>query len=194
MTAASHHLAIYNFGIHTESYLTATVQGFGLRERFNFEAADRAVGFVGRSGYAGEPGPDSWGAQIFPRFLTEIGRESGVSSLSLWLDIECLMAFTYAGVHANALKHARHWNERQAWPPLVLFWVKAGETPSWSEAVQRFERLTDLGPGPAAFSFKSAFTADGDPYVINRERIKQLAADNLEAQADLISAVKALPV
>lgn len=194
MTAASHHLAIYNFGIHTESYLIATVQGFGLRERFNFEAADRAVGFVGRSGYAGEPGPDSWGAQIFPRFLTEIGRESGVSSLSLWLDIECLMAFTYAGVHADALKHARHWNERQAWPPLVLFWVKAGERPGWSEAVRRFELLADVGPCPDAFSFKCAFTADGDPYVINRERIKHLAAENLEAQADLISAVKALPV
>lgn len=195
MTAAlHHHLAIYNFGVHTDAYLAGSVQGFSLREAFNFEAASRAVGFVGRSGYAGEPGPESWGAQIFPRFLTEIGRESGVSSLSLWLDIESLMAFTYAGVHADALKHARQWNERQAWPPLVLFWVKAGETPSWSEAVQRFELLADQGPCPDAFSLKSAFTADGDPYVVNRERIKQLAAENLEAQADLISAVKALPV
>lgn len=76
----------------------------------------------------------------------------------------------------------------------MLFWVKAGETPSWSEAVQRFERLADLRPGPDAFSFKCAFTADGDPYVINRERIKQLAVEILEAQADLMSAVKALPV
>ncbi|MFN3363533.1 MAG: hypothetical protein ACK40W_06175 [Allorhizobium sp.] len=40
----------------------------------------------------------------------------------------------------------------------------------------------------------TAFTADGDPYVVNRERIGRLAAENLEAQADLISAVKALPV
>ncbi|WP_377278056.1 hypothetical protein [Rhizobium sp. R86522] len=40
----------------------------------------------------------------------------------------------------------------------------------------------------------TAFTADGDLYFINRERIKRLAADNLETQADRISAVKALPV
>lgn len=194
MTTASHHLAIYNFGIHTDAYLTGSVQGFSLREPFNFEAASRAAGFVGRSGYAGEPGPGSWGEQVFPRFLREIGRDSGVSSLSLWLDIESLVAFTYAGVHADALKHARQWNERQAWPPLVLFWVKAGETPGWSEAVRRFELLTDQGPCPDAFNFKSAFTADGDPYLVNRERIKQLTADNLEAQADLMSAVKGLPV
>ncbi|MDZ7873277.1 MAG: DUF3291 domain-containing protein [Rhizobium sp.] len=173
MTAASHHLAIYNFGVHTESYLTATVQGFGLRERFNFEAADRAVGFVGRSGYAGEPGPESWGELDRSRELVRDlgGQSSGVSSLSLWLDIESLMAFTYAGVHADALKHARQWNERQAWPPLVLFWVKAGETPSWSEAVQRFELLADQWPGAGSPSaFKPAFTADGDPYPLDRDQ------------------------
>ncbi|NBB48214.1 DUF3291 domain-containing protein [Rhizobium sp. CRIBSB] len=194
MIAGSHHLAIYNFGVHTASYLTASVQGFALREPLNFEAAARAVGFLGRSGYEGEPGPESWGELVFPRFLKETGRASGVSSLSLWRDIESLMAFTYAGVHADALKHARHWNERQFWPPLVLFWVEAGRRPAWKQAVERFELLADHGPTPEAFNFKSAYTVDGLPYVVDRDRVKTLSLQNLERQADLLSVVKTLPV
>lgn len=193
MSLGDHHLAIYNFGVHTETYMAASVQGFSLREPLNFEAAVRVRGFVGRSGYAGEPGPESWGEQVFPRFL-EAGQTGAVSSLSLWHDIESLMAFTYAGVHADALKHARHWNQKQAWPPLVLFWVSAGDLPSWSEAVRRFELLADRGPTPEAFSFKAAFTAQGISYQTDRERVKALAEENLERQADLLSVVRTLPV
>ncbi|QEE45456.1 DUF3291 domain-containing protein [Rhizobium sp. WL3] len=193
MSLGGHHLAIYNFGIHTASYMTAVIQGFALREPLNFEAATRAVGFVGRSGYAGEPGPESWGEQVFPRFL-KAGQTGAVSSLSLWHDIESLMAFTYAGVHADALKHARYWNQKQAWPPLVLFWVSAGELPSWSEAVRRFELLADRGPTPEAFSFKSAFDTRGATCPIDRERVKALAEQNIEGQADLLSVVRTLPV
>ncbi|MDQ0420498.1 hypothetical protein J2045_001522 [Peteryoungia aggregata LMG 23059] len=194
MIAGSHHLAIYNFGVHTGSYLTASVQGFALREPLNFEAAARAVGFLGRSGYEGEPGPESWSELVFPRFLMETGRASGVSSLSLWRDIESLMAFTYAGVHADALKHARHWNERQAWPPLVLFWIEAGVFPSWAEAVRRFELLADRGPTAEAFSFKTTFAADGSMIEIDRQRVKDLSAKNVEGQAELLSLVRTLPV
>lgn len=54
-----HHLAIYNFGLHVDDYDSPRVEGFRLREPLNFEAANRAEGFVGRSGYEGEPGPAS---------------------------------------------------------------------------------------------------------------------------------------
>ncbi|MGQ2968548.1 MAG: DUF3291 domain-containing protein [Allorhizobium sp.] len=193
MSAGSHHIAIYNFGVHTETYLTAPVQGFGLREPLNFEAATRSAGFVGRSGYAGEPGPESWGEQVFPRFL-QAGQTGAVSSLSVWQDVESLMAFTYAGVHADALKHAREWNQTQAWPPLVLFWIEAGDLPTWSEAVQRFERLADQGPTPEGFTFKSTFAPDGSVLQIDRQRVKEIAAKNAEAQADLLAVVRTLPV
>lgn len=193
MSAGSHHLAIYNFGVHTETYLTGAVQGFGLREPLNFEAATRSAGFVGRSGYTGEPGPESWGEQVFPRFM-QAGQTGAVSSLSVWQDVESLMAFTFAGVHADALKHARKWNQTQAWPPLVLFWIEAGDVPTWSEAVQRFERLADQGPTLEGFIFKSAFAPDGSVLQIDRQRVKELAAKNAEAQADLLAVVRTLPV
>jgi hypothetical protein len=194
LSSASHHLAIYNFGVHVETYATAPVQGFALREPFNFEAAARAVGFVGRSGYEGEPGPESWGEHVVPQSLGDFGGCSTVSSLSLWEDLESLSAFSYAGVHADALKHARQWNIKQDWPPLVLFWVPVGDRPTWSQAVERFEGLMRNGPVPAHFSFKTAFSPGGAPYQLDRGRVKQLSADNLIGQQDLLAIVKTLPV
>ncbi len=194
MTAAGHHLAIYNFGIHVDTYDTAPVQGFALREPFNFEAAERAVGFVGRSGYDGEPGPESWGEHVVPQGCGDLTGRSTVSSLSLWRDIESLAAFSYSGVHADALKHARAWNVKQDWPPLVLFWVSVSDRPRWSHAVERFESLMRNGPAPDHFSFKQAFTAAGEPYQLDRSRVKQLSEANRIVQQDLLAIVKSLPV
>lgn len=189
MSSNGFHLAIYNFGIHVADYGDPAIDGFLRREPFNFEAAERARGFVARSGYDGEPGPASWGQQVFPRFLAGSGRQSGPSSLSLWQDIESLMAFSYSGIHAEALKHARRWNVERAWPPLVLFWVEAGRRPDWTEAVERFERLADQGASPFAFSFKQPFDASGAAYVIDRQRMKTIAASNAEGQTELLEQV-----
>ncbi|THV22512.1 DUF3291 domain-containing protein [Peteryoungia ipomoeae] len=192
--AASAHLAIYNFGIHVDEFGSEAVQGFSLREPANFKAAERAPGFIARSGYDGEPGPPSWGPQVFPRFLAERGGGAAVSSLSLWRDIESLMAFAYTGVHANALKYARRWNVVQDWPPLVMFWVAAGHRPDWQEGVARFEMLVDQGCGPQCFTFKQAYSPDGAPAVIDRSLVKERAAANAAVQGDLLETVLNLPV
>ncbi|MDQ0456504.1 DUF3291 domain-containing protein [Rhizobium paknamense] len=189
-----HHLAIYNFGLHVGPSGDPRIDGFLHREPFNWQAALRSEGFVARSGYQGEPGPESWGLQVFPRFIEGSGFESGPSSLSLWHDLESLMAFTYSGVHADALKNARHWNQKQSWPPLVLWWVKAGSKPDWRDAVMRLEHLADHGPSAFAFTFKTAFDPFGLPASIDRGRVKAISASNLKRQADLLEAVLTLPV
>jgi hypothetical protein len=194
MSSQAFHLAIYNFGIHVADYGDPAIEGFLRREPLNFEAATRASGFVARSGYDGEPGPPSWGIQVFPRLLAGSGRQAGPSSLSLWQDLESLMAFSYAGIHAEALKHARQWNLKQQWPPLALFWVEAGQLPQWQEAVLRFEHLADRGPSATAFTFKQAFDPSGRPYVIDRARVKDIAAANAQGQAELLEIVRGLPV
>lgn len=104
------------------------------------------------------------------------------------------MAFTYAGVHADALKHARHWNERQGWPPLVLFWVLADKRPEWKDGVERLEMLADQGSGPRCFTFKEAYDPYGNPAVVDRALVKQLATANAAAQADLLDAVLKLSI
>lgn len=190
----SKHLAMYNFGLHVAAYESPEVEGFRLREAANFEAAARADGFIGRSGYSGEPGIPCWGQQVFPRFIEGSGFQTAPSSLSLWADIESLMAFTYSGVHAEALKHARHWNVRQSWPPLVLWWVDAGVVPQWKDGVERLEYLHDHGAGPAAFSLKQPYGPDGRPQEIDRLRIKEIVARNAVGQSELLAHVLTLKV
>ena len=59
-------LAVYNFGMFREPADSAVNQSFRDLETPNFLAAERAVGFVGRAGYAGEPDQPSWGEQVYP--------------------------------------------------------------------------------------------------------------------------------
>ncbi|MDE1994520.1 MAG: DUF3291 domain-containing protein [Rhizobiaceae bacterium] len=185
---------MYNFGLHVAPYDSPVVEGFRLRESANFEAAIRAHGFLGRSGYDGEAGPPSWGKQVFPRFIEGSGFSTAPSSLSLWADIESLMAFSYNGVHADALKHARHWNVKQRWPALVLWWIDGDMTPEWRDGVQRLERLHDEGPSPRAFTFKQAYDVYGNPAAIDRDKIKRIAAGNAAGQSELLAHVLTLKV
>ncbi len=194
MTAPAFHLVMYNFGLHVAAYDSPLVQGFIRREPLNFAAAEKASGFVGRSGYFGELGPRSWGPQVFPRFIKGSGFDSGPASLSLWEDIESLMAFSYAGVHAEALKNARNWNTRNEWPPLVLWWVEAGRRPDWEKAAERLEWLHDHGPGPDAFTFKQPYGPDGKPTSVDRARVKALMEANAPGQSKLLERLKAIAV
>lgn len=187
-----HHLAVYNFGLHVDAYESPRVEGFRLREPLNFEAARRAEGYLGRSGYDGEPGPESWGEKVYPRFIKESGFDDAPSSLSLWTGLEALMAFTYSGVHADALKHARNWNQRQAWPALVLWWVGDDTRPSWADGAERLESLHDDGSTPRAFTFKAPFCPDGNAITIDRDNVKAIAGRNAAGQETLLSVVKTL--
>lgn len=185
-------LAIYNFGLFVASYDSSEVEGFRVREPLNFAAAETAEGFIGRSGYAGEPGPECWGRQVFPRFIEGSGFATAPSSLSLWTDIESLMAFSYSGVHADALKHARNWQLPRRWPALVLWWTD--HRPDWQEAVFRFEQLHDHGPGPEAFHFKEPYGMEGEKLVLDRDRIRRLSEVNAQRHQGLLAAVRGMKV
>jgi hypothetical protein len=194
MTAGQSGLSMYNFGLHVGSEGDPRVDGFVLREPAKFEAASRASGFVWRSGYRGVPGPRSWGLHVSPRFIQGSGFDSAPSSLSLWADIESLMAFSYNGVHADALKHGRNWNIKPNWPPLVLWWLAEHRIPDWSDGVERLEHLHDHGPSASAFTFKEPFTADGEAYAIDRDKVRRIAEENGKGQADLLAHVLTLKV
>ena len=81
-----------------------------------------------------------------------------------------LMAFSYNGVHADALKHGRNWNVKPSWPPLVLWWVTEHRVPDWPDGAERLEYLHDHGASPRAFTFKQPFAADGQAYAIDRDK------------------------
>ena len=172
-------LAVYNFGMFRERAASPSNQGFHDREPANFAAVERASGFIGRAGYEDEPDRESWGVQVYPRFYVENGDGRAPSTLSLWVDIESLMAFTYSGIHAEALRHASDWFVPKTWPPYVLWWVADDHRPDWREAIARFELLHDRGPTADAFNFKSPFDAMGRPTVVDKEAVRRLATPKI---------------
>lgn len=184
-------LALYTFGIFRKPSADPANDGFHARNDVNLVAVEQAEGFIARSGYDGDPGPASWGIHAYPRFYTGADAHSP-STLSLWTDLESPFAFTYHGIHAEALAHGREWflkpnlpPEKPAWPPYVLWWVAADHVPDWREAVARLEHLHDHGASPLAFDWHTPFDASGVPTVVDRQTVRRAATLNLAYQQNL---------
>lgn len=167
-------LALYTFGQFIEPAENPANDGFRELNDPVFALADRAEGLIARSGYASDPGPEPWGPEVYPRFHDDRGDGWAPATLSLWQDIESLFAFTYSGLHAQALGRGREWFVKPSWPPLVLWWHQAAAVPQWSEGVERLEHLHDHGPTPRAFTFKSPFDPRGRPTTLDTARVKEL--------------------
>lgn len=183
-----HRVALYTFGIFRRPSADPANDSFHARNDVNLAAAEQANGFIARSGYDGDPGPASWGEHAYPRFYTGTDLHSP-STLSLWTDLESPMAFTYHGIHAEALAHGREWflrpnppSQKPAWPPYVLWWIAEDHKPDWREAVARHEYLHDYGRSPHAFDWHSPFDGNGIQTRIDREAVRRIAARNLAHQ------------
>lgn len=170
-------LALYTFGQFIRPSDDPANQGFHDRNDANLAAVGMAHGLIGRSGYDSDPGPTSWGPQVFPRFFDDTNGDGWApSTLSWWGDVESVWAYTYSGLHAEALAHGRDWFRKGDWPPLVMWWCDA--RPDWAEGVARLEYLHDHGPSAHAFGFRTCFDASGVPYAVDRERVRAIAALN----------------
>ncbi|MBC2859817.1 DUF3291 domain-containing protein [Stappia sp. 28M-7] len=167
-------LALYTFGIFRKPADDPANEGFQQLNDPILALADRCEGLIARSGYASDPGPPSWGAEVYPRFYEERGDGWSPATLSLWRDLESLFVFTYFGLHAAALKRGREWFDKPAWPPLVMWWHMDTAPPSWADAVVRHEHLHDHGPTPTAFNFKVPFDEAGRATRLEKARIEQL--------------------
>ena len=110
-----------------------------------------------------------------PRFYVEAGDGWCPSTLSVWKDMESAMAFSYFGLHAEALSHGREWFRKPEWPPYAAWWIEDGKFPSWAEAVARHGHLHDHGPSPFAFTFKRAFDDAGGAVKVDREKARRIA-------------------
>lgn len=165
-------LALYTFGQFIEPADNPSNDGFRELNDPVFAFADDTPGLIARSGYASDEGPSSWGEEVYPRFYDDRGDGWAPATLSLWHDMESLYAFTYSGLHAEALKRGREWFKRPSWPPLVLWWHDQQEFPIWFEGVERIEYLQDNGPSSYAFTFKEAFDEGGNPMELDRARVR----------------------
>ena len=171
-------LALYTFGMFREPSAHPVNDGFHQRNDRVFGVIEGAAGFIARSGYEGDPGPESWGEQVYPRFYVERGDGYSPSTLSLWESPEAAMAGSYSGIHAEAMSHGRTWFDKPQWPPYVAWWVEGDHRPDWAEAVDRHEYLHDHGPSARAFDFKHPFDREGNATTIDRTLFKRLVEAN----------------
>ena len=170
-------LALYTFGQFIKPAEDEANDGFRDLNDPIFGIADAADGLIARSGYASDPGPLPWGEEVYPRFYDDRGDGWAPATLSLWTDIEALFAFTYSGLHAEAVRRGREWFRQGDWPPLAMWWhADAGTRPTWAQGVERYEFLHDHGASPFAFTFKEPFDRDGNPTGLDTKRIRQLRA------------------
>lgn len=174
-------MALYTFGMFEKPSDDPANDGFHALNDPVLRLVDRAEGLIARSGYASDPGPASWGPEVYPRFYKERGDGWSPATLSLWTDLEALFSFTYSGLHAVALRRGREWFQKPDWPPLVMWWHSDQGYPTWAEGVRRHEHLHDAGPSPTAFNFKAPFDESGAPVRLGKARIQALRstqADN----------------
>ena len=61
-------LALYTFGVFRRPADDPANESFSQLNAPLFALSEASVGFLERSGHAGEPGPASWGQERYPRF------------------------------------------------------------------------------------------------------------------------------
>lgn len=142
MTDTAWHLAQINVArlLHPIDH-PATAGFVDLLEPVN-AVADAAPGFVWRLQ------DDSGDATAIDAY----GDPMLIINLSVWEDIDSLRAFTYDGLHRQALQQRAEWFTGRDGPHLALWWVAAGHIPSIAEAVERLDILRARGPSPHAFT------------------------------------------
>jgi len=162
-------LAFVNIGILHKPYGDPQVRGFEERIDSVFEVAEGSHGFVALLGSA----PNVPAVFRTPEFAGRVAH-----ALSVWQDLESVMAYSYGGLHAEALAKRKDWFLHGPWPGYVAWWVIDDQPVTWEEAHLRYELLHHRGSTPEAFNFKQAFAPDGAPYTIDRDAVKKIGPGN----------------
>ncbi|HXY44092.1 MAG TPA: DUF3291 domain-containing protein [Acidimicrobiales bacterium] len=115
-------------------------------------AADQAPGFVWRLQ------TDEGNATAVAAFTWDAEESAGVIiNLSVWTDVERLIAFVHGDLHRAILRRRREFFYRMTEPYLACWWVPEGHLPSTDEAEERVRHLRANGPTPFAFTLRHHF-------------------------------------
>jgi hypothetical protein len=115
--------------------------------------ADAAPGFVWR--LQGDAG-DATSIRVFDD-------DQILLNMSVWESLDALKAYVYNSGHKEVLRQRRVWADRFDGVQSTMWWVRAGDVPEASEAVERLARLEHVGPSPYAFTFQRPFDPPDAP-------------------------------
>ncbi len=180
-------VAFYTFGILREPREHPMTKEFTDRSPFVYASAEHSDGFVDRAPQRIREKQDPrWGDRLAePQFVVHEKDAIAPATISLWEDLESVYAFAYYGRHAEALSKREEWFRKPEWPTYVAWWVDDDHIPAREEAAAKLDQLHDQGSTPHAFDFKTPFDAEGRPWRMDRNKIrersqvvKQFDADN----------------
>ncbi len=174
--AMIHRLAFMTLGILKQPVGHPDVQGFIDRLTDVYAAAETSPGFVARSIRDVKTWEHSWGPVVRPTCTPpDLPRERYAMTLSLWESLEAVVAYSYRGLHNEALAKRADWFVRGSWPAYVAWWVPEHHVPRWSEGTARIDHLHAHGSTAHAFTFKEPFNADNVRVTLDRSRMPQAA-------------------
>lgn len=157
-------IAFFTLGVLREPAGHAAVQGFVDRIAGVYAYMDGSEGFFARSQRNIETWEHSWGPMLLPGCAAAgLGFDRAIMTLSVWRDLKAVAAFAYRGAHGEALAKRADWFESGPWPAYAAWWIAPDHRPNWAEAVERLDRLDREGPTLAAFTFRQAYDAQGQP-------------------------------
>lgn len=170
-------VAFVTVGLLREPFGDPVVQGFVDRVPAVFEVAEGARGFISRSVTDYETYERSWGKVERPDYLAGFENPRSVAiTMSLWEDLESVAAFSYHGLHGEALKLRREWFVDTGASAHVAWWTEDTNKVDPKLAKSKMEQLHANGPTAEAFSLRKTFDAVGNEYKLDVEKIRERAA------------------
>ena len=164
------YLAVMTFGISHLQRMHSELQPFYPYVPRVVQAARGAPGFS-------KIQPPNLGDLVHPRFFDEDCKRKNLEVsqvLFLWDDIEAVLAFTYNGIHREALRINKEnsWFLHNCWPPYVAWWTQPDEV-RWDVGCRKLEQLQDHGSTAVAMTLHSPFDVDSNSYRIDHERLSR---------------------
>ncbi|GAB2808643.1 DUF3291 domain-containing protein [Lentzea nigeriaca] len=143
------HLAQANISTGLWPFDHWRMRGFASRVDPINELAHQAPGFVWR--------PTS---ERMMEDLRRLGRDPMLEAfnLSVWESVESLWAFTFGGIHLEAVQRSAKWFD-PATALDVMWWVPAGYQPTTEEGLAKLDLVRREGPTPEGFTFQRRFPA-----------------------------------
>ncbi len=78
-------------------------------------------------------------------------------NMSMWKDVSSLRNFVYKSLHVELLRQKKSWFKPATGNSQVLWWLPEGELPTLTQANEKLNTITELGPTPEAFNFSKVF-------------------------------------
>jgi hypothetical protein len=137
-------------------------------------------------GYVWRLKDESGDATAIEAFAWDAGDSLGVIvNMSVWRDLESLVAFVYDEGHRAVLRRRREWFRPVTEVTTACWWVPAGHEPSTDEAEDRVRHLRAHGPTPYAFTLRTPFQPEDVDPDYQPETVLPMQAGEPEAAATL---------